>query len=120
MSELSDGAAACVPGSVSCFLSGQNRMSLLTLFGRVWETDRPEFWSPVDHMQIAWLSVTASAYMAHDCCDGQSFCVLLSMLDRMPAASSRKAGPRPFPCLWIGDLEWFGLCSLYNFSCGFN
>ena len=116
MSELSDGATARVLGSVSCFLSGQNRMSLLTLFGRVWETNRPEFGSPVDHMQIVWPSVTASAYMADDRCDCQSFCVLLSVLDRMPAASSRKAGPRSFPCLWIGDLGWSGLCSFCTIS----
>lgn len=116
MSEVSDRAAACVPGSVSCFLSGQNRMSLLTLFGRVWETHRPEFGFPVDPMQIAWPSVTACAYMADDGCDRQSFCVSLSVLDRMPAASSRKAGPRSFPCLWIVDLGWSVLCSLYTIS----
>lgn len=80
------------------------------------ETDGPEFGSPVDPMQIAWPSVTACAYIADDGRDHQSFCVSLSVLDRMSAASSRKAGPRSFPCLWIGDLGWSVLCSLCTIS----
>lgn len=100
VSKVSDGVTACVPGSVFCFLSGENRMSLLT--HTLWQSvgvRRTQVQIPCGpHCRLLWHSVTASVYTPADCYDRQPFYVLLFMLDRMPAASSRKVGSRSFLC----------------------
>lgn len=100
VSKVSDGVTACVPGSVFCFLSGENRMSLLT--HTLWQSvgvRRTQVQIPCGpHCRLLWHSVTASVYTPADCYDRQPFYVLLFMLDRMAAASSRKVGSRSFLC----------------------